>query len=173
MDLHVQNWGLFWGRVHRVFAEESSEQFAAFMHRCRQCGSLWCWTTSEGDKGQNEDIYKNNVEEKRKQSDRAREQNEAKRKAEQTGLTDKGPQRKAPLTRLPELHPKSKQLHHQHQQARGLTPLNAPNRTAVRVDVMIGRSGMGAGTKRWSGMAESNGRRARVLSQLDLMIVCI
>ena len=55
-------------------------------------------------KGQNEDIYKKNVEEKCKQSDRAREQNEAKRKAEQTGAYGQGPSKKGtanPVARTP------------------------------------------------------------------------
>ena len=45
-------------------------------------------------KGQNEELYKHNAEEKKKQSDRAREQNEAKRKAEQTGAYGQGPSKK-------------------------------------------------------------------------------
>ena len=45
-------------------------------------------------KGQNEELYKQNAAEKKKQSDRAREQNEAKRKAEQTGAYGQGPSKK-------------------------------------------------------------------------------
>ena len=45
-------------------------------------------------KGQNKELYEHNAEEKRRQSDRAREQNEAKRKAEQTGAFGQGPSKK-------------------------------------------------------------------------------
>ena len=45
-------------------------------------------------KAQNEDSCKKNAEEKRKQSERAKEQNQAKRKAEQTGAYGQGPSKK-------------------------------------------------------------------------------
>ena len=45
-------------------------------------------------KGQNKELYEHNAEEKRRQSDRAREQNEAKRKAEMTGAYGQGPSKK-------------------------------------------------------------------------------
>ena len=45
-------------------------------------------------KAQNEDSYKKNAEEKRKQSERAKEQNQAERKSEQTGAYGQGPSKK-------------------------------------------------------------------------------
>ena len=52
-------------------------------------------------KGQNQELYEHNAEEKRKQSDRAREQNEAKRKAEQTGAYGQGPSKKGATNPVP------------------------------------------------------------------------
>ena len=72
-------------------------------------------------------------------------------------------QRKAPLTRLPEHNRKWKPPHSQHLQVRGLTALNNHNNikdpTKTAATRVSGRNGMGAGTKRWSGMAESSGKK--------------
>ena len=57
-------------------------------------------------KAQNEDSYKKNAEEKRKQSERAKEQNQAKRKAEQTGAFGQGPTKKGTASPVARTSPK-------------------------------------------------------------------
>ena len=57
-------------------------------------------------KAQNEDLYKKNVEEKRKQSERAKEQNEAKRKAGHIGANGQGPTKKGTANPVARTSPK-------------------------------------------------------------------
>jgi ATPase subunit of ABC transporter with duplicated ATPase domains len=57
-------------------------------------------------KDQNVDSFKETVEEKRKQSQRAKEKNEAKRKAEQTAAFGQGPKKKGIADPVAETIPK-------------------------------------------------------------------
>ena len=113
-------------------------------------------------KGQNEELYKQNAAEKKKQSDRAREQNEAKRKAEQTGAYGQGPSKKGTVK------PVARNIHR-----RGSFIINVcksvdqpPSAksvpTMIAVTLENGRSGTGAGTRKSSGMAELSGKRDKL-----------
>jgi hypothetical protein len=132
-------------------------------------------------KAHNEDSYKKNAEEKRKQSERAKEQNQAKRKAEQTGAYGQGPSKKGTASPVARTSAKVEAASSSASASVcGSTTRKAPNRIApvvlAKIDSTLenGRNGMDAGTKRASDTAALNGSRDRVVSHLAVTIgLCI
>jgi hypothetical protein len=132
-------------------------------------------------KAQNEDSYKKNAEEKRKQSERAKEQNQAKRKAEQTGAYGQGPSKKGTASPVARTSAKVEAASSSASASVcGSTTRKAPNRIApvvlAKIDSTLenGRNGMDAGTKRSSDTAALNGSRDRVASHLTVTVgLCI
>ena len=114
-------------------------------------------------KGQNEELYKQNAAEKKKQSDRAREQNEAKRKAEQTGAYGQGPSKKGtakPVARTSTVEVASSSTS-------ASQWLNRPQQSHSQDDRQFTNWRMAEVAwalvpERLSGMAESNGKRDKL-----------
>jgi len=131
-------------------------------------------------KAQNEDSYKKNAEEKRKQSERAKEQNQAKRKAEQTGAYGQGPSKKGTASPVARTSAKVEAASSSASASVWCSPQDRPNRIApvvlAKIDSTLenGRNGMDAGTKRSSDTAALNGSRDRVASHLAVTVgLCI
>ena len=131
-------------------------------------------------KAQNEDSYKKNAEEKRKQSERAKEQNQAERKSEQTGAYGQGPSKKGTASPVARTSAKVEAASSSASASVWCSPQDRPNRIApvvlAKIDSTLenGRNGMDAGTKRSSDTAALIGSRDRVASHLAVTVgLCI